>query len=133
MSMGHTCCWFLTEDKEGKDQHAPMRNTCLLLFLTYSINHKGEQESFEEQTPPEFRCLSSLYVLHSQYVYSKTHRGFVAYSLFVLYILNTHIVNRMAVSLFIGQGWRATSTLSLSDEQEANAKGVAFSSDRCLS
>ena len=39
----------------------------------------------------------------------------------------------MAVSLFIGQGWRATSTLLLSDEQEANAKGVAFSSDKWLS
>ena len=101
MLMGHTCCWFLTKEQEGKDQHAPMRticwllfltkeqkgkdqhalmrNTCLLLFLTYSTNHKGEQKRFEEQTPPEFRCLSSLYVLHSQYVYSKTHGGFVVY------------------------------------------------------
>ena len=77
--MGDTCCWFLTKEQEGKDQHALMRNTCLLLFLTYSINHKGEQESFEEQTPSEFRCLSSLCALHSQYVYSKTHRGFVVY------------------------------------------------------
>ena len=133
MSMRDTCCWFLTKDKGGKDQHALIRTTCLLFFLTYSINHKGEQERFEEQTPPEFRCLSSLYVLHSQYVYSKPHYGFIVFPLFTFYILNTHIVNRMAVSLFIGQGWRATSTLSPSDEQEANAKGVAFSSDRCLS
>ena len=58
---------------------------------------------------------------------NKPHGGFVVYPLFVLYIPNTHIVNRMAVSLFIGQGWRATSTLSPSDEQEVNAKGVAFS------
>ena len=50
-----------------------------VVFLTYLTNHKGEQESFEEQTPPEFRCLSSLCALHSQYVYSKTHRGFVVY------------------------------------------------------
>ena len=101
MLMGDTCCWFLTKEQEGKDQHAPMRTICLLLFLTYSINHKGEQESFEEQTPPEFRCLSSLYVLHSQYVYSKPHSGFVIYPLFEFCILNTFIVNRMAVSLFI--------------------------------
>ena len=67
------------------------------------------------------------------YTTNKPHYGFVVYPLFVFYILNTHIVNRMAVSLFIGQGWRATLTLSPSDEQEANAKGVAFSSDRCLS
>ena len=79
MSMRDTCCWFLTKDKGGKDQHALIRTTCLLFFLTYSINHKGEQEGLEEQTPPEFRCLSSLYVLHSQYVYSKTHCGFVVY------------------------------------------------------
>ena len=64
---------------------------------------------------------------------NKPHYGFTIYPLFVLYVLNTHIVNRMAVSLFIGQGWRATSTLSPSDEQEANAKGVAFSSNRYLS
>ena len=61
------------------------------------------------------------------------HGGFAAYSLFVLYIPNPHIANRMAVSLFIGQGWRATSTLSPSDEQEANAKGVAFSSNERFS
>ena len=133
MSMGHTCCWFLTKEQEGKDQHAPMRTICWLLFLTYSTNHKTKQEGFEEQTPPEFSCLSSLYVLRSQYVYSKTHRGFVVYPLFMFRIPNTHIINRMAVSLFIGQGWRATSTLSPSDEQEINAKGVAFSSDKCLS
>ena len=47
--------------------------------------------------------------------------------------MGTQPTNRMAVSLFIGQGWRATSTLLLSDEQEANAKGVAFSSDKWLS
>ena len=41
--------------------------------------------------------------------------------------------NRIAVSLFIGQGWRATSTLSPSNEQEANAKGVAFSSNERFS
>ena len=35
---------------------------------------------------------------------NKPHGGFVVYPLFVLYIPNTHIVNRMAVSLFIGQG-----------------------------
>ena len=51
---------------------------------------------------------------------------------FMFCILNTHIVNRIAVSLFIGQGWRATSPLSPSDGQEANAKGVAFSSDKWL-
>ena len=61
------------------------------------------------------------------------HGGFVVYPLFVFRIPNPHIVNRMAVSLFIGQGWRATSTLSLSDEQEVNAKGVAFSSDKRFS
>lgn len=82
MLMGRTCCWFLTKEQEGKDQHALMRNTCLLLFLTkeqkgkdqyalmrntcllvfltYSINHKGKQEGFEEQTPPDFRYLSFL-------------------------------------------------------------------------
>ena len=60
MLMGDTCCWFLTKEQEGKDQHALMRNTCLLLFLTYSTNHKSKQEGFEEQTPPEFRCFSSL-------------------------------------------------------------------------
>ena len=64
---------------------------------------------------------------------SKPRRNFVVYPLFVLYIPNTHIVNCMAVSLFIGQGWRATSTLSPSNEQETNAKGVAFSSDKWLS
>ena len=64
---------------------------------------------------------------------NKPHGGFVVYPLFMLCILNTHIVNRMAVSLFIGQGWRATSTLSPSNEQETNAKGVAFSSDKWLS
>ena len=123
MLMGHTCCWFLTKDKEGKDQHALMRTTCLLLFLTkeqegkdqhalirttclllfltYSTNHKGKQEGFEEQTPPEFRCLSSLRVLHSQSVYSKPHGGFVVFPLFTFCIPNTHIVNRMAVLLFI--------------------------------
>ena len=47
--------------------------------------------------------------------------------------MGTQPTNRMAVSLFIGQGWRATSTLSPSDEQEANAKGVAFSSDERFS
>ena len=67
------------------------------------------------------------------YVTNKPHGGFVVYPLFVLYILNTHIVNRMAVSLFIGQGWRTTSTLSPSNEQEINAKGVAFSSDKRFS
>ncbi len=97
MSMGDTCCWFLTKEQKGKDQHALMRNTCLLLFLTYSTNHKGEQESFEEQTPPEFRCLSSPCALYSQYVYSKPHYGFIVFPLFTFYILNTHIVNRMAV------------------------------------
>ena len=101
MSMGHTCCWFLTKEQEGKDQHALIRTTCLLLFLTYSTNHKGEQESFEEQTPPEFRCLSSLYVLHSQYAYSKPRGGFVVYPLFEFCIPNTHIVNHIVVSLFI--------------------------------
>ena len=64
---------------------------------------------------------------------NKPHGGFVVYPLFVLYVLNTHMVNRMAVSLFIGQGWRATSPLSPSDEQEANAKGVAFSSNERFS
>ena len=64
---------------------------------------------------------------------NKLHGGFVVFPLFVLYVLNTHIVNRMAVSLFIGQGWRATSTLSPSDGQEVNAKGVAFSSDERFS
>ena len=63
---------------------------------------------------------------------SKPHRNFVINPLFMFCILNTHIVNRMAVSLFIGQGWRATSTLSPSNEQETNAKGVAFSSDESL-
>ena len=127
----------------------------LVIVLTYLINHKGKQEGFEEQTPPEFRCLFSLCALHSQYAYRKPHGGFVVFPLFMFYvpntyivnphggfvvyplfmlcILNTHIVNRMAVSLFIGQGWRATSTLSPSNEQETNAKGVAFSSDKWLS
>ena len=47
--------------------------------------------------------------------------------------MSTQPTNRMAVSLFIGQGWRATSTLSPSDGQEVNAKGVAFSSDERFS
>ena len=64
---------------------------------------------------------------------SKPRRNFVVYPLFVLYIPNKYIANRMAVSLFIGQGWRATSTLSPSDEQEVNAKGVAFSSNERFS
>jgi hypothetical protein len=38
----------LTKEQKGKNQHALMRNTCLLVFLTYSINHKGKQEGFEE-------------------------------------------------------------------------------------
>ena len=38
------------------------------------------------------------------YATNKPHYGFVVYPLFVFYVLNTHIVNRMAVSLFIGQG-----------------------------
>ena len=105
----------------------------LVIVLTYLINHKGKQEGFEEQTPPEFRCLFSLCPLRSQYVYSKSHGGFVVFPLFEFYIPNTHIVNRMAVSLFIGQGWRVTSTLSPSDEQETNAKGVEFSSDKRFS
>ena len=89
--------------------------------------------AYNQQTAWRFCCFSSLYILHSQYAYRKPHGGFVVYPLFMLCIPNPYIANRIAVSLFIGQGWRATSTLSPSDEQEANAKGVAFSSDKWLS
>ena len=63
---------------------------------------------------------------------SKPRRNFVVYPLFMFCIPNTYIAKRIAVSLFTGQGWRATSTLSPSNEQETNAKGVAFSSDESL-
>ena len=113
--------------------HEPCVPTCLQRFSCKGEGSAGEILVCNQQTAWRFCCFSSLYILHSQYAYRKPHGGFVVYPLFMLYILNTHIVNRMAVLLFIGQGWRATSTLSPSNEQEVNAKGVAFPSDKCLS
>ena len=80
--MGDTRCWFLTKEQKGKDQHAPMRTTCLLFFLTYSINHKANKRALR----------------------NKPRRNFVVYPLFMFCIPNTYIAKRIAVSLFIGQG-----------------------------
>ena len=110
--------------------HEPCVPTCLQRFPCKGKWSAGEIWAYNQQTSWRFRRFSSLYVPYSQYAYSKPHYGFTVYSLFMLCIPNPHMVNRMAVSLFIGQGWRATSTLSPSDEQEVNAKGVAFSSDK---
>ena len=41
-------------------------------------------------------------------------------------------MNPTGVLLFRGQCWHVMPTLSLGEVRETNAKGVAFSSDKCL-
>ena len=80
--------------------HEPCVPTCLQRFSCKGEGSAGEILVCNQQTAWRFCCFSSLYILHSQYAYRKPHGGFVVNPLFMFCILNSHIVNRMAVLLF---------------------------------
>ena len=81
--------------------HEPCVPTCLQRFPCKGEWSAGEIWVRNQQDSWRFRCLFSLWALHSQSVYRKPHGGFVVFLLFMFRIPNTHIANHLAVSLFI--------------------------------